>query len=72
VLPGFLLGKGGQDKEAYNFMCNGIGLGNSEWRFYQLGFEDGSTGLSVESTGGGELEIYNALGSGIITPDDGT
>ncbi len=36
------------------------------------GFEDGLTGLSVESTSGGELEIYNALGSRIITPDDGT
>ena len=37
----FLLEKGGQDKEASNFMCNGIGLGdsgNSEWRFYQLEF----------------------------------
>jgi hypothetical protein len=37
----FLLGKGGQDKEASNFICNSIGLGNSgncERRYYQLEF----------------------------------
>jgi hypothetical protein len=35
-------------------------------------FEDGLTGLSVQSTRGGELEFYIALGSGIITPNDVT
>jgi hypothetical protein len=35
-------------------------------------FEEGLTGLSVQSTRGGELEIYNCLGSGIIIPTEGT
>ena len=47
-----------------------VGIANGD--FTNWGFEDGLIGLSVESTGGGELEIYNALGSGIITPNDGT
>jgi hypothetical protein len=40
--------------------------------FTNWSFEDGFTGLSVQSTRGGELEIYNSLGSGIITPTDDT
>jgi hypothetical protein len=40
--------------------------------FSNWSFENGLTGLSVQSTRGGELEIYYSLGSGIITPTDGT
>ena len=47
-----------------------VGIANVD--FTNWGFEDGLTGLSVESTGGGEFEIYNRLGSRIITPTGGT
>jgi hypothetical protein len=47
-----------------------VGIANGD--FTNWGFEDGLTGLSVESTAGGELEIYTAVGSRIIPPNDGT
>ncbi len=47
-----------------------VGIANGD--FTNWGFEDGLTGLSVESPAGGELEIYNCLDSGIITPTGNT
>jgi hypothetical protein len=43
-----------------------VGIANGD--FGNWSFENGLSGLSVESTRGGELEVYNTLGSGIITP----
>jgi hypothetical protein len=40
--------------------------------FANWSFENGLTGLSIQSTRGGELEIYNSLGSEIITLTDST
>ena len=47
-----------------------VGIANGD--FTNWSFEAGLTGLSVQSTRGGELENYNCLGSGIIIPTGGT
>jgi len=63
----FLLEKGGKDKETSNFLCKNLGLGIARIAngdFTKWSFKNGITGLSVQFTHGGDLEIYNALTPG--------
>jgi hypothetical protein len=47
-------------------------VGIADGNFTNWSFENGLTGLSIQSTRRGELEIYNSFGSEIITLTDGT